>query len=54
VEASLPVNKPLFDFDLKRVSHKHYITGKAAINFHILEAPRVGGISFPILIGSPA
>ncbi|PMQ11544.1 hypothetical protein PseAD21_11860 [Pseudomonas sp. AD21] len=24
---------PLFDFDLKRVSHKHYITGKAAINF---------------------
>ena len=25
--------QPLFDFDLKRVSHKHYITGKAAINF---------------------
>ncbi|WNC10910.1 hypothetical protein [Pseudomonas coleopterorum] len=24
---------PLFDFDLKRVSHQHYITGKAAINF---------------------
>ena len=24
---------PLFDFDLKCVSHKHYITGKAAINF---------------------
>ena len=27
------MKKPLFDFDLKRVSHKHYITGKAAINF---------------------
>lgn len=27
------MNKPLFDFDLKRVSHQHYITGKAAINF---------------------
>ena len=25
--------QPLFDFDLKRVSHEHYITGKAAINF---------------------
>lgn len=25
--------QPLFDFDLKRVSHKHYITGKSAINF---------------------
>ncbi|WP_122606159.1 hypothetical protein [Pseudomonas viridiflava] len=25
--------KPLFDFDLKRVSQEHYITGKAAINF---------------------
>lgn len=25
--------QPLFDFDLKRVSHQHYITGKAAINF---------------------
>ncbi len=24
---------PLFDFDLQRVSHKHYITCKAAINF---------------------
>lgn len=24
---------PLFDFDLKRVSREHYITGKAAINF---------------------
>lgn len=24
---------PLFDFDLKRVSRRHYITGKAAINF---------------------
>lgn len=25
--------QPLFDFDLKRVSRKNYITGKAAINF---------------------
>lgn len=25
--------QPLFDFDLKRVSREHYITGKAAINF---------------------
>lgn len=25
--------QPLFDFDLKSVSHQHYITGKAAINF---------------------
>lgn len=24
---------PLFDFDLKRVSSQHYITGKVAINF---------------------
>ncbi|WP_421560352.1 hypothetical protein [Pseudomonas sivasensis] len=24
---------PLFDFDLKRISRTHYITGKAAINF---------------------
>jgi len=24
--------QPLFDFDLKRVSHQHNITGKAAIN----------------------
>lgn len=27
------MNKPLFDFDLKRVSRKNYITGKASINF---------------------
>ncbi|MCO7624909.1 hypothetical protein NJC08_00590 [Pseudomonas fluorescens] len=27
------MTQPLFDFDLKRVSHTHYITGKAAINF---------------------
>ncbi|MGE1090152.1 hypothetical protein [Pseudomonas zeae] len=27
------MRKPLFDFDLKRVSLEHYITGKAAINF---------------------
>lgn len=27
------MKQPLFDFDLKRVSHQHYITGKAAINF---------------------
>ena len=27
------MNPPLFDFDLKRVSRQHYITGKAAINF---------------------
>ena len=27
------MNQPLFDFDLKRVSRTHYITGKAAINF---------------------
>jgi hypothetical protein len=25
--------QPLFDFDFKRVSHQHYIKGKAAINF---------------------
>lgn len=25
--------QPLFDFDLKRVSCEHYITGKAVINF---------------------
>ncbi|RJX78500.1 nucleotidyltransferase family protein [Pseudomonas sp. LS-2] len=31
--ASASMTKPLFDFDLKRVSHEHYITGKAAINF---------------------
>ncbi|MCK3843900.1 hypothetical protein [Pseudomonas sp. W15Feb34] len=27
------MKQPQFDFDLKRVSHQHYITGKAAINF---------------------
>lgn len=27
------MRQPLFDFDLKRVSRQHYITGKAAINF---------------------
>jgi len=27
------MRQPLFDFDLKRVSSQHYITGKAAINF---------------------
>ena len=27
------MTQPLFDFDLTRVSHQHYITGKAAINF---------------------
>lgn len=27
------MTRPLFDFDLKRVSREHYITGKAAINF---------------------
>ena len=27
------MRQPLFDFDLKRVSREHYITGKAAINF---------------------
>ncbi|KPW47395.1 hypothetical protein ALO95_200273 [Pseudomonas syringae pv. antirrhini] len=31
------MRQPLFDFDLKRVSREHYITGKAAINF-----PNVG------------
>jgi len=31
------MTQPLFDFDLKRVSREHYITGKAAINF-----PHVG------------
>lgn len=25
--------QPLFDFDLKRISREHYITGKAVINF---------------------
>ncbi|WP_422394261.1 hypothetical protein [Pseudomonas poae] len=28
-----PMRQPLFDFDLKRVSSEHYVTGKAAINF---------------------
>lgn len=32
------MRQPLFDFDLKRVSRMHYITGKAAINF-----PHAGG-----------
>ncbi|WP_177333642.1 hypothetical protein [Pseudomonas sp. RIT-PI-q] len=27
------MNKPLFDFDLKRVSRENQITGKAPINF---------------------
>ena len=27
------MKQPLLDFDLKRVSRQHYITGKAAINF---------------------
>lgn len=27
------MRQPLFDFDLKRVSREHYVTGKAAINF---------------------
>jgi hypothetical protein len=27
------MNKSRFDFDLKRVSREHYITGKAAVNF---------------------
>lgn len=27
------MTQPLFDFDLKRVSRQHHITGKAAINF---------------------
>ncbi len=31
------MRQPFFDFDLKRVSREHYITGKAAINF-----PHVG------------
>lgn len=30
------MTQPLFDFDLKRVSYQHYITGKAAINFPYL------------------
>jgi hypothetical protein len=27
------MSHPIFDFDLKRISIEHYITGKAAINF---------------------
>ncbi len=27
------MRQPLIDFDLKRVSREHYITGKATINF---------------------
>ncbi|MDU8420675.1 hypothetical protein RYA60_20685 [Pseudomonas syringae] len=27
------MTQPLFDFDLQRISCRHYITGKAAINF---------------------
>jgi len=43
------MKQPLFDFDLRRVSYEHYITGKAAINFPILEAPRTfeGAIRLP-------
>lgn len=37
------MRQPLFDFDLKRVSREHYITGKAAIIFLIREAQLVGG-----------
>ncbi len=48
------MNQPLFDSHLKRVSYQHYITGKAAINSRIQEVPRVGGISFHILIGGRA
>ena len=33
------MKQPLFDFDLRRVSYEHYITGMAAINFPTLEAP---------------
>jgi hypothetical protein len=40
---------PLFDFDLKRVSREHYITGKAAIIFRTQGAPRVDGIFCRIL-----
>ena len=31
------MRQPLYDFDFKRVSREHYITGEAAINF-----PHVG------------
>lgn len=37
---------PLFDFDLKRVTREHYITGKAAINFPRPETT-TGGWHFP-------
>ncbi|MBC2688197.1 hypothetical protein [Pseudomonas kielensis] len=36
------MTQPLFDFDLKRVSLEHYITGKAAINFPHHESPTGG------------
>ncbi len=42
------MNKPLFDFDLKRVSHQHYITGKAAINFPLFREQH-RGMAFPFL-----
>lgn len=41
--------KPLFDFDLKRVSRRHYITGKAAVNFPLPGAAPVAGTSFRTL-----
>ncbi len=36
------MRQPLFDFDLKRVSREHYITGKAAINFPHVESTTGG------------
>lgn len=36
------MRQPLFDFDLKRVSRQHYITGKAAINFPYPESTTGG------------
>lgn len=39
---------PLFDFDLKRISREHYITGEAAINSRTQAASPVDGITCPI------
>lgn len=37
------MRQPLFDFDLKRVSREHYVTGKAAINFPHAGSTTAGG-----------
>lgn len=43
------MTQPLFDFDLKRVSREHYITGKAAINFPRPQTT-TGGVALPVVL----